>query len=138
MVRIRLSRTGAKKKPFYHVVATDQRSRRDGRYIERLGYFNPVARGQETELLLNIERIEYWQNTGAQASERVAALIKHYKKEGIGEKIAAKQAEEEAAKQAKRDAAAAAKADAEPAPAKAADAEAAAPADDAKSEAAAE
>ncbi len=76
MVTIRLSRGGAKKKPFYHVVVTDSRNRRDGRYIERLGFFNPVAQGQEERLRLNGERIEYWLSHGAKASDRVAQLIK--------------------------------------------------------------
>lgn len=76
MVSIRLSRTGAKKKPFYHVVVTDSRNRRDGRYIERVGFFNPVAQGQEETLRLNGERVDYWVSKGAQASERVAQLIK--------------------------------------------------------------
>ena len=101
MVRIRLSRTGAKKKPFYHVVATDQRSRRDGRYIERLGYFNPVARGKETPLMLDVERIEYWEGQGAQTSERVASLVKHFKNAGGAEALAAKQQELEAARKEK-------------------------------------
>jgi small subunit ribosomal protein S16 len=75
MVTIRLSRSGAKKRPFYHVVVTDSRSKRDGRYIERVGFFNPVARGQEERLRLDNERIEYWQSHGAQPSERVSSLI---------------------------------------------------------------
>ncbi|MDH5436106.1 MAG: 30S ribosomal protein S16 [Gammaproteobacteria bacterium] len=76
MVTIRLSRSGAKKRAFYHVVVTDSRNRRDGRYIERLGFFNPVARGQEEKLRLDKERIEYWISKGAQTSDRVASLIK--------------------------------------------------------------
>jgi small subunit ribosomal protein S16 len=79
MVVIRLSRGGAKKAPFYHIVATDKRNRRDGRFIERLGYFNPVARGQETRLELNKERLEHWISQGAQPSDRVANLIKAFK-----------------------------------------------------------
>ena len=80
MVSIRLSRGGAKKRPFYHVVVTDQRNRRDGRYIERLGYFNPVAVDGKDELSLDIERIDYWISKGAQPSDRVSSLIKGYKK----------------------------------------------------------
>ncbi len=80
MLAIRLSRGGSKKRPFYHVVATDSRNARDGRYIERLGFFNPIARGQEEELRLNLERIEYWQSQGGQISDRVKSLIKQYKK----------------------------------------------------------
>ncbi len=80
MVTIRLSRGGAKKRPFYHLVVADSRSRRDGRYIERVGFFNPIARGGEDRLRLNDERIEYWKSQGAQLSERVASLIKQSKK----------------------------------------------------------
>ena len=76
MVRIRLSRAGAKDNPFYHIVVADSRSRRDGRYIERLGFFNPAARGGEERLRLNDERIVYWKSHGAQTSDRVAQLIK--------------------------------------------------------------
>ncbi len=76
MVTIRLSRGGAKKRPFYHIVVTDSRNRRDGRYIERLGYFNPVAKGAAEKLNINAERVNYWLSQGAQASERVAKLIK--------------------------------------------------------------
>ncbi len=76
MVVIRLARGGSKKRPFYHIVATDKRSRRDGRYLERLGYFNPLARGQEVPLLINQERLGYWQGVGAQLSDRVAKLVK--------------------------------------------------------------
>lgn len=76
MVKIRLSRTGARKRPFYHVVATDERSSRDGRYIERLGFFNPIASGSEEKFRLNIERIAYWRGIGAQISQRVEKLLK--------------------------------------------------------------
>lgn len=76
MVTIRLSRGGAKKRPFYTVVVTDSRNRRDGCYIERVGFFNPIASGKEVRLSLNQERIQYWLNTGAQPSERVSSLIK--------------------------------------------------------------
>jgi small subunit ribosomal protein S16 len=79
MVKIRLSRGGATKRPFYHIVVTDQRNRRDGRYIERLGFFNPIAHGADKELELNIERTDYWLANGAQMSERVAQLIKQYR-----------------------------------------------------------
>ena len=81
MVTIRLSRGGAKKQPFYHVVATDSRARRDGRYIERLGYYNPVARGDATETQLDMDRVDYWIGVGAQMSERVAKIVKGYRKE---------------------------------------------------------
>lgn len=76
MVTIRLARGGSKKRPFYHIVVTDSRSRRDGRYIERVGFFNPVAVGQETPLRIDRERVDYWVGKGAQTSDRVAALLK--------------------------------------------------------------
>lgn len=76
MVTIRLARGGAKNRPFYLVVVTDSRNSRDGRYIERLGFFNPFARGNEERLRLEDERIAYWKSVGAQPSERVARLIK--------------------------------------------------------------
>lgn len=75
MVTIRLSRSGAKKRPFYHLTVTDSRNSRDGRFIERVGFFNPVARGQEERLRIDRDRIEYWQGQGAQLSERVAKLL---------------------------------------------------------------
>ena len=78
MVVIRLSRSGAKKNPFYHIVAADSRFSRDGRYIEQLGYFNPTARGQETRLELNQERIDHWQKEGAQPSQRIKTLLKEF------------------------------------------------------------
>lgn len=80
MVVIRLSRAGAKKHPFYHIVVTDSRRRRDGNYIENIGYFNPVARGQETRLHLDIEKVTYWQGVGAQLSDRVRSLVKEFHK----------------------------------------------------------
>lgn len=76
MVTIRMSRGGSKKRPFYHIVVTDSRNARDGRYIERLGFFNPCARGNEEELRLDLARIEHWKGQGAQTSERVAQLVK--------------------------------------------------------------
>ena len=76
MVTIRLSRGGAKKRPFYHIVVTDSRNKRDGRFIERLGFFNPVARGAEETLRIDNERVEYWLSKGAKASERVTQLLK--------------------------------------------------------------
>jgi len=80
MVTIRLSRGGAKKRPFYHVVVTDSRSRRDGRYIERVGYFNPVARGAEKRLEVSLDRVEHWVSKGAATSDRVKSLIKEARK----------------------------------------------------------
>ena len=75
MVKIRLSRGGAKKKPFYHIVVTDSRKPRDGRNIERLGFFNPVARGQEERLRVDLDRVDYWKGVGAQVSDRVKSLV---------------------------------------------------------------
>lgn len=80
MVVIRLSRTGAKKRPFYHIVVTDSRRRRDSNYIESIGYFNPVARGQEVRLHLETEKLKHWQSVGAQMSDRVASLCKEHMK----------------------------------------------------------
>ncbi|MEK6789639.1 MAG: 30S ribosomal protein S16 [Pseudomonadota bacterium] len=80
MVTIRLARGGAKKRPFYSIVVTDSRNARDGRFIERVGFFNPVARGQEERLRLNMERLAYWISNGAQTSERVAQLVKEAQK----------------------------------------------------------
>ncbi|HEU4619437.1 MAG TPA: 30S ribosomal protein S16 [Gammaproteobacteria bacterium] len=80
MVRIRLSRGGATKRPFYHIVVTDRRNRRDGRYIERLGFFNPIASGSDRTIELDLPRADYWLSQGAEASERVAKLIQQYRK----------------------------------------------------------
>ncbi|EPJ44041.1 MAG: 30S ribosomal protein S16 [Osedax symbiont Rs1] len=80
MVTIRLSRGGAKKRPFYHITVADSRNARDGRFIERLGFFNPIAKGQEEALRISLDRVEYWMGKGAQPSERVAQLIKDAKK----------------------------------------------------------
>jgi len=76
MVTIRLARGGSKKRPFYHLTVSDSRNARNGRFIERVGFFNPVARGQEERLRVDNDRIEYWQGQGAQLSERVAKLVK--------------------------------------------------------------
>ncbi len=80
MVVIRLSRAGAKKRPFYHIVVTDKRSRRDSNYITRIGYFNPLARGSENRLHLEYDKLAYWVGVGAQLSDRVATLAKEYQK----------------------------------------------------------
>lgn len=80
MVTIRLARGGAKKRPFYQVVVTDSRNARDGRFIERVGFFNPIAAGQAEPLRLDLDRIEHWVNLGATVSDRVQALIKSAKK----------------------------------------------------------
>jgi small subunit ribosomal protein S16 len=76
MVKIRLARAGAKKRPFYHVVATDSRNPRDSHYLERIGYYNPMATGGEQKLVVDSARLEYWKKNGAQVSERVEFLVK--------------------------------------------------------------
>ncbi len=80
MVTIRLARGGSKKRPFYHIVVADKRCKRDGRFIERIGFFNPVAQGKEEKLRLDLDRIAHWESKGAQASERVSQLIKTARK----------------------------------------------------------
>ena len=80
MVKVRLVRHGAKRAPFYKVVATDSRYAGDGKALERLGFFNPMARGQEVRLNLDLERINHWVGQGAQLSARVGTLIKQAKK----------------------------------------------------------
>ncbi len=76
MVIIRLARGGSKKRPFYHLTVTDSRKSRDGRFIERVGFYNPIARGQEERLRVDQERVNHWLSQGAQTSERVAKLLK--------------------------------------------------------------
>jgi len=76
MVVIRLARGGAKKRPFFNVVVADSRNRRDGRFIERVGFYNPIAGEREEGLRLSLERIGYWQSRGAKVSETVASLMK--------------------------------------------------------------
>ena len=76
MVKIRLSRGGAKGRPFYHIVVADERKARDGRNIERVGFFNPVAAGKETRLQIDLDRVNNWIAKGAQPSDKVRALIK--------------------------------------------------------------
>lgn len=80
MVSIRLSRGGAKKRPFFDIVVTDSRSPRDGRIIERLGLFNPVARGQSPRLRLDLDKVDAWVAKGAQMSNRVASLVKEQRR----------------------------------------------------------
>ncbi len=80
MVVIRLARGGSKKRPFYYISIADRRESRNGKFIERVGFFNPLARGAEEQLRLDMDRVEYWQKQGAQASSRVKSLIKTYKK----------------------------------------------------------
>lgn len=81
MVKIRLSRGGAKKRPFYHIVVADQRDARDGRNIERVGFFNPIAAGKEVRLQLDTARVEHWLGHGAQLTDKVRALYKAASKE---------------------------------------------------------
>ena len=78
MVVLRLSRGGAKARPFFNIVATDSRNRRDGRFIERLGFYNPIASQSEQGLRLSLERVEYWRGHGAQVSPTVARLIRQF------------------------------------------------------------
>lgn len=80
MVTIRLSRGGSKSRPFYHLTVTNSRSARNGRFIERIGFFNPVARGQEEKLRIDTDRLTHWVGQGAQLSERVASLVKENQK----------------------------------------------------------
>lgn len=76
MVTIRLARGGSKKRPFYHLTVADSRNARNGRFVERVGFFNPIAAGAETRLSVNEERVNYWLSQGAKPSERVASLLK--------------------------------------------------------------
>jgi len=80
MVSIRLSRAGAKKRPFYHLVVTDSRNRRDGRYIERVGFFNPVGTEKEENLRIDLDRVDFWLGQGAKPSDRVSTLLKASRK----------------------------------------------------------
>ena len=157
MLTIRLARSGAKKRPFYHVSVADSRMPRDGRFVERVGYYNPIASGQEVRLELDLERIDYWIGQGAQPSDRVLNLLKQNKEtpEQTEKRLAAKEvkrqkklakklaekepvAEEAAAEEAPAEEAAAEEAPAEEAPAEEATAEEApveeAPAEEATAE----
>ena len=80
MVTIRLTRGGAKKRPFYQVVVTDSRSPRDGRFIERIGFLNPLATGKAERVRINLERVDAWVAQGASLSDRVASLVKELRK----------------------------------------------------------
>ena len=137
MLTIRLARSGAKKRPFYHISVADSRMPRDGRFVERVGYYNPIASGQEVRLEVDVERIDYWISQGAQPSERVLNLLKQNIEtpEQTEKRLAAKEA-----KRIKKLALKVAAKEAEAAPAEAAPAEAAeeAPAEAAPEEAAAE
>ncbi|MEM7221297.1 MAG: 30S ribosomal protein S16 [Pseudomonadota bacterium] len=89
MVTIRLARHGAKKNPFYHVTVADQAARRDGRFIERVGFFNPVAKGQAETLRIDLARVDHWLSVGAQPSDRVKRLISQARKSAAAEPAAA-------------------------------------------------
>ncbi len=119
MLTIRLARSGAKKRPFYHISVADSRMPRDGRFVERVGYYNPIASGQEVRLEVDVERIDYWISKGAQPSDRVLNLLKQNKEtpeqtekrladkeakrvKKLARKVAAKEAEAAPAKEAKR------------------------------------
>jgi small subunit ribosomal protein S16 len=84
MVVIRLARGGAKKRPFYNIVVADSRERRDGRYLERVGFYNPMAAGGEESLRVVFDRVNYWQGVGAQASDTVLRLLGQAKKKAVG------------------------------------------------------
>jgi small subunit ribosomal protein S16 len=81
MVTIRLTRRGAKKQPFYHIVVTDSRLRQGGMALEQVGYFNPIPAGKQTRLQLDLGRIDYWISKGARPSDRVAELVKKHRKQ---------------------------------------------------------
>ncbi len=81
MVTIRLARHGAKKSPFYHLTVADRTAKRDGRFIERVGFYNPLARGSETALRVDLARVDHWLGVGAQPSEKVRQLVKRARKE---------------------------------------------------------
>ena len=134
MLTIRLARSGAKKRPFYHVSVADSRMPRDGRFVERVGYYNPIASGQEVRLELDLERIDYWIGQGAQPSDRVLNLLKQNKEtpeetekrlaikdlkrqKKLAKKLAAKEPEEAPAEEATAEEAPAEEAAAEEAPA---------------------
>ncbi len=85
MVVIRLARGGAKKRPFYNMVVTDSRNPRDGRFIERIGFYNPMAAESEEALRVRLDRLAYWQDRGAKLSNTVARLVKQFR--GAGARV---------------------------------------------------
>ena len=103
MVVIRMARGGSKKNPFYRIVVADKRAPRDGKYIERLGFFNPVASGQDEALRLDLERLDHWVSIGAQCSDTVSSLVKDARdpkaKQERDEKKAKKSADKKANKE---------------------------------------
>ena len=97
MVIIRLSRGGSKKRPFYHITVADNRESRDGRFIERVGFFNPIARGAEENVRIDLDRFDYWVRQGAKPSDRVKQITKKYRKAMAVQAAAGEAAAEEAA-----------------------------------------
>lgn len=89
MVVIRLSRGGSKKRPFYHLTVADSRVSRNGRFIERIGFYNPNARGAEEGTRVDLERVDYWVGQGAQLSDRVKQVVKTYRKAAANQEAAA-------------------------------------------------
>ena len=89
MVVLRLSRGGAKNRPFYSIVAADKRARRDGNFIERVGFFNPVASGGEVSLRIAMDRLTYWTSNGAQMSPAVAKLVDRFARQVASQPAAA-------------------------------------------------
>jgi small subunit ribosomal protein S16 len=89
MVTIRLARHGSKKNPFYHITVAEKSAGRDGRFVERLGFYNPVARGSEEELRVNLERVQYWMSVGAQPTDKVKRLVTRARKQAAGSAAAA-------------------------------------------------
>jgi small subunit ribosomal protein S16 len=82
MVTIRLARHGSKKNPFYHITVADRAARRDGRFVERVGFYNPVAKGQDETLRVDLDRVDYWLGVGAEPTEVVKQLVKRARKNG--------------------------------------------------------
>ena len=84
MVNIRLSRGGSKKRPYYHIIVADQRNKRDGKHLERLGFFNPLSTAVDVEnFRVDKERYDYWMAVGAQPSERVSKLVKAHTEDSV-------------------------------------------------------
>lgn len=111
MLTVRLSRGGAKKRPFFNVVVTDSRNSRDGRFVERVGYFNPIAKGGEKRLVIDNDKLAHWVNVGAKLSDRVSTLVKEAAMGG--EQVAAKKEAKKAKTATKKAAALKAKQEAE-------------------------
>jgi small subunit ribosomal protein S16 len=83
MVTIRLTRRGAKKTPFYHIVVTDSRMRQGGATLEQIGYFNPIPTGKQVRLQVELDRVDYWVSKGAKPSERVAELVSKHRRQAV-------------------------------------------------------